>query len=68
LFAPVLAVLALGNPADGAAGAQQEEQLASSVVAGLAKAIADAPVTVRLRKPGRPATVARRDVAAHRAR
>lgn len=39
-----LAVMALGIPLPAAAGAQQEERLASSVVAGLAKAIADAPV------------------------
>ena len=44
LLAPVLAILALGTPLTAAAGAQQEEQLASSVVAGLAKAIADAPI------------------------
>ena len=44
LFALVLAVVALGTPLPAAAGAQQEEQLASSVVAGLAKAIADAPI------------------------
>jgi soluble lytic murein transglycosylase-like protein len=39
-----LAVVALGFPLTAAAGTQQEEQLASSVIAGLAKAIADAPV------------------------
>ena len=44
LLAPALAVIALGIPLTAGAGAQQEEQLASSVVAGLAKAIADAPV------------------------
>ena len=44
LLAPALAVIALAAPLAADAGAQQEEQLASSVVAGLAKAIADAPV------------------------
>jgi len=39
-----LAVMALLIPLPAAAGNQQEEQLASSVIAGLAKAIADAPV------------------------
>ena len=39
-----LVVVALACPLPAAAGNQQEEQLASSVVAGLAKAIADAPV------------------------
>ena len=44
LLAPVLAVMALAVPLTAAAGNQQEEQLAASVIAGLAKAIADAPV------------------------
>ena len=39
-----LAVVALACPLPAAAGNQQEEQLASSVIAGLAKAIADSPV------------------------
>jgi soluble lytic murein transglycosylase-like protein len=44
LIAWGLAATALGAPLTAAAGTQQEEQLASSVIAGLAKAIADAPV------------------------
>jgi soluble lytic murein transglycosylase-like protein len=44
LVAPVMAVMALAIPLTAAAGNQQEEQLAASVIAGLAKAIADAPV------------------------
>ena len=43
-FAAALAVAILHAPLPARAGAQQEEQLAPSVVAGLAKAIADAPV------------------------
>ncbi len=39
-----LSVLALAAPMSAHAGAQQEERLAPSVVAGLAKAISDAPV------------------------
>ena len=39
-----LVVCALALPMDAYAGAQQEENLAPSVVAGLSKAIADAPV------------------------
>ena len=39
-----LMIAALAFPLPAAAGNQQEEQLASSVIAGLAKAIADAPV------------------------
>jgi soluble lytic murein transglycosylase-like protein len=44
LFAPVLAAALALAPLAARAGAQAEEQLAPSVVAGLAKAIADAPV------------------------
>lgn len=44
LLAPAVVAIALATPLPAGAGAQQEEQLASSVVAGLAKAIADAPV------------------------
>jgi soluble lytic murein transglycosylase-like protein len=44
LVACGLAVTTLGAPLTAAAGTQPEEQLASSVIAGLAKAIADAPV------------------------
>jgi soluble lytic murein transglycosylase-like protein len=44
VVACALALTALGIPLTAAAGPQQEEQLASSVIAGLAKAIADAPV------------------------
>ena len=42
--AATLAAVLLHAPLPARAGAQQEEQLAPSVVAGLAKAIADAPV------------------------
>jgi soluble lytic murein transglycosylase-like protein len=44
LLAPALAVAAVLVHATAFAGAQREEQLAPSVVAGLAKSIADAPV------------------------
>ncbi len=46
LLAACLAMTALATALPAAAGAQQEEQMAASVVAGLAKAIADAPVPV----------------------
>ena len=42
--APALFAFAVALPAIAIAGAQREEQLAPSVVAGLAQAIADAPV------------------------
>jgi len=42
--AATLAAVLLHAPLPARAGAQQEEQLAPSVVAGLAKSIADAPV------------------------
>ena len=58
-----LAALAGARPGAAQAGAQVEEQLAPSVVAGLQRAIADSPVPADYANRAEVARMARRDVA-----